>query len=97
MTALAAHPFQNFIAVGYSTGQIRGYTLNPDTSPQIQHFVHWHSTPVQALTFTHDGLHLLSGGEEAWLQCYLSNLFRQFWLCSTRRQSDLVSFPAWVA
>lgn len=77
LTSIALSPDAACLAVGDEQGFISIYAnpldLLPNHSKRIfinNHSAtlcnwHWHSGPVRALTFTHDGTMLLSGGSEA--------------------------------
>lgn len=62
ITAVAVSPEENLVVVGDSNGHVGGWYFGHEISPRK--FNHWHQT-VLSLTFTLDGLRLLSGGEEA--------------------------------
>lgn len=60
---LACHPSDNVVAVADMSGRIRVFRAQ-EGFKFFASDVHWHSLPVEALRFTPDGVHLLSGGGE---------------------------------
>ena len=79
LTCLAFHPRDPYIATGDATGKIllwyNCFTSSPSSSPSppahsftpvpVTSTLHWHAHSVSCLSFTHDGVYLLSGGEES--------------------------------
>ncbi|ORZ30942.1 WD40-repeat-containing domain protein [Catenaria anguillulae PL171] len=68
--ALATHPTEPKVATGDESGKIKLWSVLGDNAvaqgqePIVQTF-HWHARRVNHFAFTHDGRHLLSGGDEA--------------------------------
>lgn len=63
VTAVAFSHVYNYIAIGYDDGEIIMYNKNlPDYEKEKVVF-HGHRTAVSCLTFSHDGLMLVSGGK----------------------------------
>lgn len=76
LTCLAFHPYEEYFATGDSKGVVRlWYCLNEQIAVQMKaagvekksqtSAFHWHAHAVSSLSFSGDGGHLFSGGEEA--------------------------------
>eukprot|EP00002_Diphylleia_rotans_P032262 TRINITY_DN6760_c0_g1_i2.p1 TRINITY_DN6760_c0_g1~~TRINITY_DN6760_c0_g1_i2.p1 ORF type:complete len:947 (+),score=169.38 TRINITY_DN6760_c0_g1_i2:52-2892(+) len=68
ITCVAVHPTQDMIAIGDIGGSIYLWrsinSVGKDQSPGKTR-MHWHANPVSDITFTEDGLYLLSVGKES--------------------------------
>ena len=72
LTAVAFHPRDPYLATGDSTGRIHlwhncvpGDAGKGKGDEPVLTTLHWHAHAVACLSFTGDGVYLLSGGEEA--------------------------------
>ncbi len=72
ITSVDFHPTEEFISYGDAVGKIfshyclkdRDKASASDRRDDIRTEVHWHAQAVHALVFSHDGNHMLTGGEE---------------------------------
>lgn len=66
MTCLAFSPTEPCLAIGDEAGKITlYYCFTPETEKTpVTALMHWHHRPLNTLSFTADGVYLLSGGEE---------------------------------
>lgn len=66
VTCIAFSPTEPCLAVGDESGKItQYYCFSAETIENpVTALLHWHHRPVNTLTFTADGVYLLSGGEE---------------------------------
>jgi WD40 repeat protein len=64
MTCIDFHPTDPFLATGDSAGHITLWYKYKSKRP-VTADLHWHSSNVNAVSFTEDGAYLLSGGQEA--------------------------------
>lgn len=81
ITAVAFYPSAPAIAVGETSGKIHlWYVLGiPKDQKPVQSMFHWHAHGVNAISFTVDGVYMLSGGEEGVLVIWqLETRTRQF-------------------
>jgi NET1-associated nuclear protein 1 (U3 small nucleolar RNA-associated protein 17) len=76
LTCLSFHPLEEYFATGDTKGVVRlWYCLNEQIETQMKAVgvekktqtsaLHWHAHAVSAVSFSSDGAHLFSGGEEA--------------------------------
>lgn len=79
---MVVHPSEPYVAVGDKDGKITlWYVLDLAEHRQkpVTSTVHWHAHPVRSLSFTNDGIYLLSGGEEGVLVIWqMSTRTKQF-------------------
>lgn len=72
ITTVASHPKTNYLAVGDKHGRIfLSYCIGKDQHASKK--LHWHSSSISSLTFTTDGLYLLSGAKEPVLTLWQLN------------------------
>ncbi|KAI9217727.1 hypothetical protein BC828DRAFT_408240 [Blastocladiella britannica] len=69
MTTVAAHPLDSVVATGDESGKIKVWSVlgfPPGQSPKdpVVRSFHWHARGVNHFTFTQDGRHMISGGDE---------------------------------
>ncbi|KAG2174669.1 hypothetical protein INT44_006933 [Umbelopsis vinacea] len=66
VTCLAFSPTEPCLAIGDEAGKITlYYCFTPETEKTpVTALMHWHHRPLNTLSFTADGVYLLSGGEE---------------------------------
>ena len=63
MISVSCHPHLPMVVVGCRNGKILVIN-NVDTDVCTRVVYHWHSLPVEAVAFSRDGTHFLSGGHE---------------------------------
>lgn len=63
-SCMAVSPLAHFVAVGGVTGQLYIVDFTKVDKPRIVLRIRLYNTPVTCLTFDHDGLYLISGGED---------------------------------
>ncbi|XP_065052953.1 WD repeat-containing protein 75-like isoform X1 [Rhopilema esculentum] len=62
---ITSHPSKLIFATGDSLGRIVLWSELFTAKSPITTVLHWHPHPLRSLSFSHDGLYLLSGGPEA--------------------------------
>ncbi|XP_025094172.1 WD repeat-containing protein 75-like [Pomacea canaliculata] len=73
-TCIACHPTEHCLATGHKNGMITLWWNILSKSKVVTSSRHWHSLPVQTLSFTEEGSYFLSGGHECVLVKWHTNM-----------------------
>ncbi|KAK7477084.1 hypothetical protein BaRGS_00031670, partial [Batillaria attramentaria] len=63
-SCMVTSPLAHFVAVGTISGQLYIVDFTNADKPRIVHRVRLYTSPVSCLRFDHDGMYLISGGED---------------------------------